>query len=161
MRRPYRLAFCAAVAAFAVDQLCKFIVTYPLDLPRRGTIDFVSFFGFRWKENKGVSMSYLTAGDELGRWLLVAFTSLICAGIAVWLMRERRRDNALALALILGGACGNILDRIRYGYVVDFADLHFGGWRPFQIFNGADAAISIGVVLLLGVALLARKQKPD
>ena len=58
--------------------------------------------------------------------------------------------------MILGGALGNIVDRVRFGYVVDFADLHFGTWRPFLVFNVADAAISIGVVILLVRALFVR-----
>ena len=63
------------------------------------------------------------------------------------------------MALILGGALGNIVDRVRYGYVVDFADLHFGEWRPFLVFNVGDAAITIGVLLLLVRALLMREGK--
>jgi len=57
---------------------------------------------------------------------------------------------------VLGGALGNIIDRVRFGYVVDFADLHFGEWRPFLVFNVADAAITIGVLVLLARALLVR-----
>ena len=159
-RGPYKLALCVAAIVLGLDQLAKFIVTYKLALPRRGTIDLVSFFGFRWEENTGVSMNFLRAGDEVGRWLLVGFTSLICAGIALWLGGESRRDTAVALAMILGGALGNIIDRVRHGFVVDFADLHFGGWRPFLIFNLADAAISIGVVLLLATSIFARKRQP-
>jgi signal peptidase II len=68
----------------------------------------------------------------------------------------RRFDR---LALILGGALGNIADRSRFGYVVDFADLHFGDWRPFLVFNVGDAAITIGVLLLLVRALLMRDGK--
>jgi signal peptidase II len=64
----------------------------------------------------------------------------------------------MALGLVLGGALGNILDRVRHGYVVDFADLHFGDFRPFLVFNVGDAAISIGVVILLLRAFLARKE---
>ena len=62
---------------------------------------------------------------------------------------------------MLGGALGNILDRTRYGYVVDFADLHFGDFSPFLVFNVADAAISIGVVILLLRAFFARKEQPE
>jgi hypothetical protein len=65
------------------------------------------------------------------------------------------------VGMVLGGALGNILDRTRHGYVVDFADLHFGVWRPFLIFNVGDAAISIGVVMLLLRAFLTRKERPE
>ena len=89
----------------------------------------------------------------------MAVTSAIAIGVAYWIGRERLRGDQAALALILGGALGNILDRIRFGYVVDFADLHFGNFRPFLIFNVGDAAITIGVLLLLFRALLTRQEK--
>jgi signal peptidase II len=89
--------------------------------------------------------------------MLVALTAAIAIAVAVWIGRERNRADQAALGLVLGGALGNILDRIRFGYVVDFADLHFGSVRPFLVFNVADAAISIGVIVLLLRAFLARK----
>ncbi len=84
-------------------------------------------------------------------------TSAIAIGVAVWIGREKNRIDQVALGMVLGGALGNILDRVRFGYVVDFADLHFGDWRPFLVFNVGDAAISIAVVILLLRAFLARK----
>ncbi len=153
------LGFGLAAAIFVFDQLTKWIVTYPLELQQRGEIRLLPFFDLRWVENRGVSMGFLTADTDLGRWLLVLLTAGISAGVILWLWREKRRDDALALSLVLGGALGNIVDRIRYGYVVDFADLHFGEWRPFLIFNVADAAITIGVLLLLFRALLTREKK--
>ena len=119
----------------------------------------LDIFDLRWVENRGVSMGFLTATSDLTRWLLVALTAAISVGVVFWLWREKRRDDTVALALVLGGALGNIVDRVRYGYVVDFADLHFGDWRPFLIFNVADAAITIGVLLLLFRALLTRERK--
>jgi signal peptidase II len=76
-----------------------------------------------------------------------------------WMLREKKRPDVIALGMVLGGALGNILDRTRLGYVVDFADLHFGTWRPFLVFNVADAAISIGVVILLVRALFVRDKQ--
>jgi signal peptidase II len=153
------LGFSIAAAVFLADQLTKYVVTYPLRLRERGVMELLDFFDLRWVENYGVSMGFLTADSELGRWLLVGMTAAISAGVVIWLWRERRRDDAIALSLVLGGALGNIVDRIRYGYVVDFADLHFGEWRPFLIFNVGDAAITIGVLLLLVRALLTREKK--
>jgi signal peptidase II len=75
----------------------------------------------------------------------------------VWLWREANRHDALGLSLVLGGALGNLVDRVRYGYVVDYADLHFGAFRPFLVFNIADAAITIGVLVLLMRALFAKE----
>ena len=87
--------------------------------------------------------------------MLVAVTGAIAIGVAIWIGREKQRGDQLALGMVLGGALGNILDRVRFGYVVDFADLHFGEFRPFLIFNVADAAISIGVAILLLRAFIA------
>ena len=75
--------------------------------------------------------------------------------------REKAKWDIIALGLILGGAMGNIVDRARLGYVADFADLHIGDFRPFLIFNLADACISIGVVILLARALLIREKEPE
>jgi len=146
-----------AGAALGIDQFAKWLVTHPLALREQGVIALLPIFNLRWAENYGVSMSFLTADGPLGRWLLVALTGVIAAGVAVWLWRERSGLQAAALGLILGGAIGNIADRLRFGYVVDFLDLHFGAWRPFLIFNTADCAISIGVVILLLRALLVRE----
>jgi signal peptidase II len=153
------IALTIAALIFLFDQLTKYIVTTPLQLERRGSMQLLSFFDLRWVENYGVSMGFLTASTDTGRWLLVALTAAISVGVFVWIWREKRRDDAIALALVLGGAVGNIVDRVRFGYVVDFADLHFGEWRPFLIFNVADAAITIGVLLLLVRALLTRERR--
>ncbi|HYI39500.1 MAG TPA: signal peptidase II [Allosphingosinicella sp.] len=154
-----RLGVTVAALVFLVDQAVKWVVTYPLQLPHRLTIDILPFFTLRWLKNTGVSMGLLNAGSELGRWLLVALTCAIAAFVAVWMWREKRRDDAVALSLVLGGALGNILDRVRLGYVVDYADLHFGDIHPFLVFNVGDAAITIGVLLLLVRALLTRERK--
>jgi signal peptidase II len=126
----------------------------PLQLKSRGVIHIISFFDLRYAENRGVSMSFLTADSDGERWALVVLTAVIAAGVAVWMWREKLCGDVLALSLVLGGALGNIVDRVRYGYVVDYADLHFGAFRPFYIFNLADAAISIGVLILLARAFL-------
>ena len=147
-----------AALIFAADQFSKYVVTVPFDLKSRGQIEILPFFNLTWVENYGVSMGFLTADSELGKWLLIALTGVIAMGVLVWLWREKNRQDVLALGLILGGALGNILDRVRFGHVVDFADLHFGDIRPFLVFNVADAAISIGVVILLLRALLVREK---
>lgn len=158
-KRTRTAALLLALAVFGLDQATKWIVTYPLQLEFRETIELLPFFDLHWVRNHGVSLGLLSAKSEFGRWMLVAGTAAIAAFVGIWLWKEKRRDDAAALALILGGALGNIVDRIRYGYVVDFADLHFGEWRPFLVFNVGDAAITIGVLLLLVRALLMREGK--
>src|SRR3982751_6010837 len=156
-----RFGFAVAILVFALDQLAKFIVTGPLGLNQIGDqLVLLPIFNFTYTENVGISLGLLNATNPVGRWLLVALTTGIAIGVAVWIGREKSRIDQAALGMVLGGALGNILDRTRFGYVVDFADLHFGEWRPFLIFNVGDAAISIAVVILLLRAFLTRKDAP-
>jgi signal peptidase II len=151
-----------ASLVFIADQIVKYAMLGPLQLKSRGVIHIISFFDLRYAENRGVSMSFLTADSDGERWALVALTTVIAAGVAVWMWREKLRGDVLALSLVLGGALGNIVDRVRYGYVVDYADLHIGAFRPFYIFNLADACISMGVLILLARAfLISDKQTGD
>jgi signal peptidase II len=159
LRRNRIVGLAIALAIFLFDQATKYVVTNLLQLPQRQSIELLPFFKLEWVRNYGVSMGYLTADSEMSRWLLVALTAAISLFVAAWLWREKRRDDSMALAFVLGGALGNILDRIRLGYVVDFADLHFGDIHPFLVFNVGDAAITIGVLLLLVRALLTRERK--
>jgi signal peptidase II len=162
LKRNRAIGFAVAALVLVFDQALKWVVTYPLQLQERenGEMRLLPFFDLRWTENRGVSMGFLTADTELTRWLLVALTGAIALFVAAWMWREKRRDDTVGLSLVLGGALGNILDRVRLGYVVDFLDLHFGTVRPFLVFNVADAAITIGVLLLLVRALLMRDKSP-
>ena len=156
-----RLGFSVAAIIFLLEQVTKWIVTGPLDLQVVRQIYVLPVFNLTWTENPGISFGLLAATGELGRWLLVAMTAAIAGGIAWWISRETNRWDQLALGLVLGGALGNIVDRVRFGYVVDFADLHFGDFRPFLVFNVADAAITIGVVILLLRAFLVKPKAPE
>ena len=155
-----RFGFTIAAIVFAADQLTKWIVAGPLQLQAVRQIEILPIFRLSWTENKGISLGLLNAETEIGRWMLVAVTGAIAIGVAFWIGREKQRGDQLALGMVLGGALGNILDRIRFGYVVDFADLHFGDFRPFLVFNVGDAAISIGVVILLLRAFMTRNERP-
>lgn len=161
MRALPKLGLATALALFLVDQLVKWIVTGPLGIDYLGAVrEILPIFDLRFVQNVGVSLGLLRAESEVGRWALVAMTGAIAVAVLVWMWREKSRADQVALGLVLGGAIGNILDRVRFGYVVDFADLHFGEWRPFLVFNVADAAITIGVLILLVRALLMR-DKPS
>ncbi|MEJ7777310.1 MAG: signal peptidase II [Sphingomicrobium sp.] len=152
--------FAIALGVFLADQLSKWLVTGPLNLREVGQIYLLPIFNLTWTENYGISLGLFNASTDTGRWMLVGLTSAIAIGVAYWIGREKLRGDQIALGMILGGAIGNILDRIRFGYVVDFADLHFGAFRPFLVFNVGDAAISIGVVILLLRAFLMRNEQP-
>lgn len=150
----------AALLVFIVDQAFKLWVRNELKLQEIRLYELLPFFDLRWTENYGVSLGMLTATSMEMRWILFALTSAIALFVFVWMLRERKLIDIAALALVLGGALGNIRDRYLYGYVVDYADLHFGEFRPFLIFNIADAAITIGVLIILARSLLSR-EKPD
>lgn len=154
-----RTGLAVAAALFAIDQLVKWLVTGPLGIDSLGEArTLLPIFDLRFVPNVGVSLGLFAATSDASRWLLVAFTGAIAVAVLVWLWREPTRADQGALGLVLGGALGNILDRVRLGYVVDYADLHFGEWRPFLVFNSADAAITIGVLILLARALFTREK---
>ncbi len=155
-----KFGFAIALVVFLADQLTKWIVAGPLELQSVGQIVLMPVFNLSWTENYGISLGLLNAKTEVGRWMLVAVTGTIAIGVAWWIGREKQRGDQLALGMVLGGALGNILDRVRFGYVVEFADLHFGGFSPFLVFNFADASIIIGVVILLLRAFLIRDERP-
>lgn len=162
MTRTLRLwGFAAAAIVLVLDQAIKLVITGPLQLDYNGAVlKILPIFNLRFVANIGVSLGLLQANSAASRWALVALTAAIAIGVTIWLLREKVRADVIALGLVLGGALGNILDRVRLGYVVDYADLHFGDWRPFLVFNLGDAAITIGVLILLGRALVARGDKP-
>lgn len=150
-----------AVALFAADQAAKSYVLDVLRLQYGQSYYILPIFQFTLTHNYGVSLGMLTATSQEMRWALVGFTSLIAAVVTVWLLRERKLADIVPLAMILGGALGNIKDRFQYGYVVDFLDLHFGEFRPFLIFNIADAAITVGVLIILARSLFVREKAPQ
>ena len=155
------LGFTVAAIIFALDQLTKWLVTGPLQLQDVAQIYILPIFNLTWVENYGISLGLFNAHTAVGRWMLIAVTSAIAITVAIWIGREKLRGDQIALGMVLGGALGNILDRVRHGYVVDFADLHFGEFRPFLIFNVGDAAISIGVAILLLRAFLVKDRPKE
>lgn len=157
MHKSRWIGLAVAFAVFLVDQFTKYYVTGPLGLNYQdASLTVLPIFDLRFVKNVGVSLGLFPASGQLMRWALVAVTGVIAAGVLWWMLKERKQADIVALGLVLGGAVGNILDRSRFGYVVDFADLHFGEWRPFLVFNVADAAITIGVLILLIRALFVR-----
>lgn len=157
-----RLAgYALALAVFALDRVVKVAMVDWIHLRRFGVIEIVPVFALRWTQNYGVSLGMFSASSMEMRLGLIALTGAIALGVAVWMLRERAAADIIGLSLVLGGALGNIWDRLNYGYVIDYADLHFGEWRPFLIFNLADAAITCGVLILLARSLLSREKPQD
>jgi signal peptidase II len=151
-----KIGWVVALLALALDQLAKWFINGPLQLRHVDSMELLPIFRLRWVANYGISTGKLVASSEGQRWALALATAAIAVFVAFWLSREKRTMDSVALGLVLGGALGNIIDRVRLGYVTDFLNLHFGEWSPFLVFNIADAAISIGVALLVLRAFIAR-----
>ncbi len=148
-------AFGFALIVIVLDQLTKAWIMGGLDLREMGHIPVLPpLFNLTWVENRGVSFGLF--GDGSARWMLSAFSIAVAGILGWWALKADRRLLITAIGLIMGGALGNVIDRIRFGYVVDFLDIsgpHFflGSMKinfPW-IFNVADSAICIGVILLV------------
>ena len=144
---------------FGLDRLSKYWILEGLDLDNIGQVDVTSFFSLTMVWNRGMSMGLFASDAELGRWLLIGLTGLVTLGLLYWLRRETARHMVLALGLVIGGALGNIWDRVAFGAVADFLHFHIGA-LSFYVFNVADAAITVGVIILLADALLLPQKQP-
>ena len=149
-----------AAGIFVVDQAIKHVVDVVLAMKLGESIPILPIFALTRTHNYGVSLGMFTAETPEMRFALIFVTAAIAVGVTIWMLREKALGDILALGLVLGGAAGNIVDRVRFGWVLDYADLHFGDFRPFLIFNLADAAITIGVLIILARSLFI-SEKPD
>lgn len=160
LTRPRLIGLALAAAIYLADQWLKRLVTVTLGLDVDGEqLALLPFFDLTRTSNYGVSLGMLTATSMEMRWGLVALTAGIALVVLVWLLRESKLGEIVPLAMVLGGALGNIRDRVRFGHVIDYADLHFGDFRPFLVFNLADAMISIGVVIILARSFLIGEKR--
>ena len=141
-----------------LDQLTKWLILDVVMQPPR-LITVTGFFNIVLAWNRGVSFSMFQSGSAAGPWILAAVALAISIALGVWLTRQRRLVPALALGLIIGGALGNVIDRLRFGAVVDFLDFHAAGYH-FPAFNVADSGITVGVALLIIDGLFAKDDRP-
>jgi signal peptidase II len=141
------MAYAIAAAVIVADQIAKQWILYGFDLPTRLTAPVAGPFHLTMVWNQGVSFGLLRADQDLMRWALAAFSLIVAVTLAVWARRPARTLMGLGLGLVIGGAIGNAIDRVRFGAVVDFLDFTrlFFPW----IFNVADSAITVGVICLL------------
>jgi signal peptidase II len=151
---PRALGAAVAAAALAVDQANKLWLIFVFGIAARQPVALTPFFDVVFAKNPGISYSLFSARTELQRYALLAITLVATAGLSFWLWRARSRLVALALGLIVGGALGNAIDRIAYGFVADFYHFHVGTFS-WYVFNLADAAIVVGVALLIGDSLFS------
>ncbi len=149
---PAAWGLAAALLVFAADQASKlWVLAARPDLP----VEVLPFFNVVLVWNRGVSFGMFGSAGPL---LLAALAGAVAAVLVVWMLRSRRRFEALALGAVAGGAAGNILDRLTRGAVVDFLDFHIAGWHWYA-FNLADSAITVGVAMLLFDAVFTRGRR--
>jgi signal peptidase II len=150
-------AYLLAILVVALDQASKFWILNVFDLPSKVTVPVAGPFHLTFVWNRGVSFGLLRAEVDLTRWALAAFSVIVAVFLAVWVRNANRRVLAVALGLVIGGAVGNVIDRIRFGAVADFLDFS-RLWFPW-VFNVADAAITCGIALLL-LDMLLQERRP-
>ena len=136
-----------AAAVIVLDQITKAMIVSAFQLGDAHRV--TAFFDIVRAHNRGAAFSFLNDASGWQRWFFIGL-GIVAAVFIVWLLKRHggQRLFGWALALILGGAVGNVIDRLLHGHVIDFIQVHYGGWF-FPAFNVADSAISIGAVLLV------------
>ena len=152
-----RIGIVLALLVAVFDQISKWWILADVMSPP-AVIPVTPFFNLVLVWNRGVSFGILNHSSPWVPWLLSALAAAICVGLFIWLRRAESRWLATALGLIIGGALGNLIDRLRFGAVVDFLDVHASGYH-WPAFNVADAAITVGVGILLIDALIAGREE--
>ena len=147
-----------AILVLFLDQVSKLAILEWVR-PQTAGISITGFLAIVLVWNRGMSFGMFNVGDPLVPWILGAIAIAVAIGLVWWLARARRWLVVAGLGLVLGGAVGNLIDRLLYGAVVDFVLLHAGGWH-FPAFNVADSAITLGVVALLWDSLFAKPESP-
>jgi signal peptidase II len=158
---PYPWAWLAVTAlVILMDWHTKQLVSEALELYRPHEV--FSWLNITLAHNYGAAFSFLSDAGGWQRWFFIVLASGVSLVLLVWLLRLPRKEwlTALGLALILGGAIGNLVDRIQLGYVVDFIDVYHKNWH-YPAFNVADSAITCGVILLLLDVLLISRNKAE
>jgi signal peptidase II len=152
------LGLLVAALVLAADQATKWWALSALGPPAGGAVEVTPFFNLVLVWNRGVSFGMLGGLAEYGPWLLSGIALAIVVFLLTWLRRASDPLVAGALGLVIGGALGNVVDRVRFGAVVDFLDFHYAGWH-WPAFNVADSAICVGAGLLLLSGLFAPRRE--
>lgn len=150
-----------SLLAVILDQATKLAIAGSMQLYE--SIQIMPFFKLTYVHNTGAAFSFLSEAGGWQRWFFAGLAIVISAVIAVWLTRLKKHETllAVALSLVLGGAVGNLIDRLAYGYVIDFLDVYYQSWH-WPAFNIADSAITLGVILMLLESFgLMQSKQPD
>lgn len=154
-----KLGLAAASVVLAADQASKVWILDGLDLPSLGSVAVLPFFSLTFVRNTGVTFGLLGGLGSAGSLILALVALAVVVALLLWLRRAENRLVAVALGAIAGGAIGNVIDRVRFGWVVDFLHAHAFGFS-WYVFNVADAAIVCGVVALVLDSLRAKPSSP-
>jgi len=149
-----------SAVVIVLDQVTKYMVTDSLHLYQ--SIPILPSLNLVLAHNTGAAFSFLSDAGGWQRWFFVVLAIAVSVVIFIWIMRLKQHELrlAVALSLVLGGAIGNVWDRIAHGYVVDFIDVYYGGWH-WPAFNVADSAICVGAALLIIDALFNKEVQPQ
>jgi len=139
---------------FILDWASKYMAL--THLSRHVPVEITPFFNLYLTFNPGISFSMFVARNTYGSWFLTLLACLICLFVLYIFRKEKNTETKFALMLILGGALGNVWDRVRYGAVVDFLDFHMMSYH-WPAFNIADSAICIGVMIIISQTLWRKK----
>ena len=153
-----RLGWGLALAVLVLDQITKIWVLNAFSESLQ-PVEVLPFFNLVLVWNTGVSFGMFGHMGDWGPWILVGLSLLICVFLVRWLMKAENRLSAISLGLIIGGAVGNVVDRVRFGAVVDFLDAHVLGYH-WPAFNVADSAIVVGAAILIFESLFNEAEKP-
>ncbi|MDX2426993.1 MAG: signal peptidase II [Cycloclasticus sp.] len=143
-----------------LDQISKLWVVKHFDLYE--SVALLPSVNLTYVHNTGAAFSFLSSAGGWQRWFFIAIALIATTILMIWLSRLKRSERwmAVTLSLILGGAIGNLYDRISYGYVIDFIDVYYKTWH-WPVFNVADSAISVGIVMMLIDAFFSKNSTSD
>ncbi len=147
-----RLMIWGAVLSLLADQVSKYLVVHWMALDQRLRIDVLPpILNFRYGENTGINFGLFGGGDDAARWILIGLSLVICVALVVWIGRGKHGHWMMPLSagLVIGGALGNVVDRLLYGYVLDFLNMSCCGIRNPFVFNVADIFIFAGAAGLI------------
>ncbi len=149
----------AGFAAFLLDQVSKYVVIHMMELSRIRSIDVLPpLLNFRYGENRGINFGMFGGGSDLMRWVLIGLAVVICVAVTIWLQRSKQGFWAqISGGLLVGGALANVVDRLIYGYVLDFLNMSCCGINNPFVFNVADIFIFAGA---LGLILFTSDKNP-
>ncbi|MDQ7775958.1 signal peptidase II [Paracoccus aminovorans] len=158
--RVWRPVLLTAALVFLLDQALKYLVVHVMQLDRIREIDLIDpWLNLRMAWNQGMNFGLFASDVDVMRWVLIAIALAVCLWVAVWIGRAKpSRFAQVSAGLLIGGALGNVVDRLAYGAVADFLNMSLPGWQNPYSFNVADIAIFAGA---LGLVLLPPQKKPE